>query len=129
MPLLNGHTDEVMNENVAELRRTGYPEDQAVAIALKKQRESQKANDEQASNPLAAAAKKAADVRSGKMSAADAASGPTVLSSDVEDALTGAEPKPKVPENNPSGQAAPKKKDKPLPKFKGRGTESHKSGR
>ena len=36
MPLLNGHSDEVVSENIRELRRSGYPEKQAVAIALKK---------------------------------------------------------------------------------------------
>jgi hypothetical protein len=35
MPLLKGHSDEVVSENIRELRRSGYKEKQAIAIALK----------------------------------------------------------------------------------------------
>lgn len=126
MPLLSGASDEIMRENVSELRRSGYPEDQAVAIALKKQRDAQKDEDDKAANPLAAAAARAKDVREGKTSAQDAANAPTVVSeSVVEEGLKDAV-RPRVAENDPSGQAAPKKAaDKPLPKFKTRGAQSH----
>jgi hypothetical protein len=39
MPLLAGKSAAVRSENIAELRRSGYPEKQAVAIAYSKQRE------------------------------------------------------------------------------------------
>jgi hypothetical protein len=35
MPLLKGHSKDVIAENIAELRRAGHPEDQAIAIAYK----------------------------------------------------------------------------------------------
>lgn len=35
MPLMKGRSKEVISENIAELRRAGHPEDQAVAIAYK----------------------------------------------------------------------------------------------
>jgi len=35
MPLLKGSSKEIISENIAELRRSGRPEDQAVAIAYK----------------------------------------------------------------------------------------------
>ena len=35
MPLLKGKSKEVIAQNIAELRRSGRPEDQAVAIAYK----------------------------------------------------------------------------------------------
>lgn len=36
MPLLSGTSRAVIAENIAELRRSGYPEAQAVAIAFRK---------------------------------------------------------------------------------------------
>lgn len=36
MPLFKGSGKEVVSENIRELRRSGYPEKQAVAIALDK---------------------------------------------------------------------------------------------
>ena len=39
MPLLEGDSDAVKQANIAELRRSGYPEDQSVAIAYSKARE------------------------------------------------------------------------------------------
>jgi hypothetical protein len=36
MPLLKGHSDDIVSLNIKELRSNGYPENQAVAIALKK---------------------------------------------------------------------------------------------
>lgn len=124
MPLLTGATEEVLNENIATLRRDGYPEEQAVAIASKKQRESQKADDNANESPLAAAAKKAKAVRDGSLSAADAASGPSVVSDNVAESM--AEPvkaaKDRIVE--PSGsKAAPKAKA--IPKFKKRPDEKH----
>lgn len=35
MPLKKGKSKEVISENIAELIRSGYPRDQAVAIAYK----------------------------------------------------------------------------------------------
>lgn len=35
MPLLKGHSDDIVSTNIKELRAAGYPENQAVAIALK----------------------------------------------------------------------------------------------
>ena len=34
MPLMKGSSDSVVSENIAELRRAGHPEDQAIAIAM-----------------------------------------------------------------------------------------------
>jgi len=34
MPLMKGRTKEIIGENIAELRRTGRPEKQAIAIAM-----------------------------------------------------------------------------------------------
>lgn len=42
MPLKSGKSNKVRSENIAELRRSGYPEKQAVAIGYSKQRESDK---------------------------------------------------------------------------------------
>lgn len=36
MPLLNGSSDSVISANIAELRKSGRPEKQAVAIAYSK---------------------------------------------------------------------------------------------
>ena len=36
MPLLKGSNKEVISQNIAELRKSGYKEDQAVAIAFSK---------------------------------------------------------------------------------------------
>lgn len=42
MPLKKGKSNKVKSENIAELRRSGYPEKQAIAIAYSKARESNK---------------------------------------------------------------------------------------
>ena len=39
MPLASGDSQNVINANIGELRRSGYPEDQAVAIAYDHARE------------------------------------------------------------------------------------------
>ena len=36
MPLLNGHSQEIISQNIKELRNSGYPEAQAIAISMKK---------------------------------------------------------------------------------------------
>ena len=36
MPLLRGHSDDIVSANISELVHSGYPEKQAVAIAMKK---------------------------------------------------------------------------------------------
>lgn len=36
MPLLEGHSDDIVSSNIKELRNSGFKENQAVAIALKK---------------------------------------------------------------------------------------------
>ena len=36
MPLMKGHSDDVVSSNISELRKSGYKEKQAIAIALKK---------------------------------------------------------------------------------------------
>lgn len=36
MPLLKGSRPEIISQNISELRKAGFPERQAVAIALKK---------------------------------------------------------------------------------------------
>lgn len=41
MPLHRGASDEIVSENIRELRHAGHPEDQAIAIAMKKKRETQ----------------------------------------------------------------------------------------
>jgi hypothetical protein len=35
MPLIKGHGPEIISQNIAELRRAGKPERQAIAIAMK----------------------------------------------------------------------------------------------
>ncbi len=35
MPLMRGDSDAIVSENIAELRRAGHPEAQAIAIAMK----------------------------------------------------------------------------------------------
>lgn len=42
MPLMQGSSREVMSENIRELRNSGYPEKQAVAIAYSKAGKSKK---------------------------------------------------------------------------------------
>jgi hypothetical protein len=42
MPLMKGKSKEVVSGNIAELRRSGYPEAQAVAIAYSKARKGKK---------------------------------------------------------------------------------------
>lgn len=36
MPLAKGKSNKVVSSNIAELRHSGYPQDQAVAIAMRK---------------------------------------------------------------------------------------------
>ncbi len=36
MPLLKGHSDEIISENIRELKKSGYKHKQAIAIALRK---------------------------------------------------------------------------------------------
>ena len=36
MPLMKGHSKEVVGSNISELRHSGYPERQAIAIAMSK---------------------------------------------------------------------------------------------
>lgn len=36
MPLKSGSSKEIISENISELRKAGHPEEQAVAIAMKK---------------------------------------------------------------------------------------------
>jgi len=36
MPLKKGKSNAVVSKNISELRHSGYPEDQSVAIAMKK---------------------------------------------------------------------------------------------
>jgi len=36
MPLIRGNSDEVISQNIRELIHSGYPQDQAVAIAYNK---------------------------------------------------------------------------------------------
>lgn len=42
MPLKSGKSQKVVSENIAELRASGRPQDQAVAIAMEKAKESKK---------------------------------------------------------------------------------------
>jgi len=42
MPLLKGHTKEIIGSNIGELRKSGYPEKQSVAIAFSKAGKSRK---------------------------------------------------------------------------------------
>ena len=42
MPLLKGSSKEVISQNIKELRHSGYPENQAVAIAMKTARTGKK---------------------------------------------------------------------------------------
>lgn len=42
MPLLKGSSDEVIGANIGELRKSGYPEKQAIAIAFSKAGKSKK---------------------------------------------------------------------------------------
>ncbi len=42
MPLLHGHSDEVISENIRELKKSGYKQKQAIAISLKKANKARK---------------------------------------------------------------------------------------
>jgi len=42
MPLLKGKSDKVVSSNISELRHSGYPQKQAIAIALSKAGKSRK---------------------------------------------------------------------------------------
>jgi hypothetical protein len=42
MPLLKGSGNDVVSSNISELRKSGYPEKQAVAISLQKAGKSNK---------------------------------------------------------------------------------------
>jgi hypothetical protein len=88
MPLLSGSSDEVLHENIRELRNSGYPEDQALAIALKKQREgvSFERGDDPNESSLAKAARKAREARGGSaVKPADEGIPPASEHSDDED--------------------------------------------
>jgi hypothetical protein len=43
VPLLKGKSNDIVSANIRELRHAGYPENQAVAIALKKANKGKKA--------------------------------------------------------------------------------------
>lgn len=42
MPLMNGNSKDIISGNIAELRRSGYPEKQAVAISYSQARKTKK---------------------------------------------------------------------------------------
>ncbi len=44
MPLMKGSSKEVISSNISELRHSGYPEKQAIAIAYSEARRSKKGN-------------------------------------------------------------------------------------
>jgi len=52
MPLLHGHSDEVISENIRELRKSGYKEKQAIAIALRKANRHRKEDKDAAANQV-----------------------------------------------------------------------------
>jgi hypothetical protein len=45
MPLLNGSSDAVVSSNISELRKSGRPERQAIAIAMSKAGKTKKSKD------------------------------------------------------------------------------------
>jgi len=42
MPLKKGRSDKAVSDNISELRHSGYPQDQAIAIAMSKAGRSKK---------------------------------------------------------------------------------------
>jgi len=44
MPLLRGSSDKVVSSNISELKNSGYPHKQSIAIALDKAKEKRKKN-------------------------------------------------------------------------------------
>jgi len=42
MPLKKGKSDKVVSQNISELRHSGYPQKQAIAIAMRKAGKSRK---------------------------------------------------------------------------------------
>jgi hypothetical protein len=53
MPLLKGNSDEVVSQNIRELRNSGRPERQAVAIALERAGKSNKNKRKKLANKVA----------------------------------------------------------------------------
>lgn len=43
MPLKTGKSDKVIGQNISEMMKSGYPQKQAIAASLAKQKESMKA--------------------------------------------------------------------------------------
>lgn len=63
MPLLPGTSHAVISENIRELRSSGHPEDQAIAIALHKSRETEQSTQRSVRD----VARDLQTIRSGKM--------------------------------------------------------------
>ena len=81
MPLLPGNDHSVVDENVRELRRSGYAEDRAIAIALHKARETEQGTQRSVRD----IARDLGTIRSGKMPDASKAAAP-VKPESAEDA-------------------------------------------
>jgi hypothetical protein len=119
MPLLEGDSEDVLRENIAELRRSGFPEEQAVAVALQKQREHVRAK-QGGESPLAAAARAASAAHEQGESATERAAEPEQtrfhkagMSESVAEAMAEGE-KPRTPEpvraKKPSSDELPQSK-------------------